>query len=47
MAERNATVHASAGLLLQRLNVELLVDLAPILDPHVYWTPGRQFTVRR
>ena len=41
VAERDAAVHAPAGLRLQLLVWERLVDLAPVVQPHRHRTAGR------
>ena len=46
VAERDAAVHAAPGLLLQPVVRELLVDLAPVLEPQVHRTPGGGLTGR-
>ena len=42
VAERDAAVHASTGLLLEVLTREVLVDLTPVLDAYVDRTPHRR-----
>ena len=41
VAERDAAVHAAAGLALQAPGREVVVDLAPVPDPHVHRPAGR------
>ena len=46
VAERDAAVHAAAGLALQRGGAELGVHLAPVLDPHVHRAAGGRLPLR-
>ena len=46
MAERDAAVHAPAGLRLQPTGLELLVDLLPVEDAYVD-RPSRRRLARR
>ena len=46
MTERNATIHATPGLLLQMLDTLRFVDLAPILYSNIDRATLRSFTRR-
>ena len=45
VAERDAAVHAPAGLVLQVVLGEVLVDLLPVLDAHRHRPAGRELAV--